>query len=80
MENVLQELQKGSSFDEKPLNRFGYTIVNLSKVKICSVDDSKKLNYSNDIFTYNILTKKWIKINIKDKDSKPKERAAHAAE
>ena len=83
MENELQELQKISPIGENPLNRFGHTIVNLTKVKIClfggSVGNSKKLNYNNDTFTYNILTKMWLKINIKDKDSIPKERAAHAA-
>ena len=85
MENELQQLKKTSPFGEKPLNRFGHTIVYLTKVKIClfggSVGDSKKLNYNNETFTYNILTKIWQKINIKNKDknSIPKERAAHAA-
>ncbi len=83
MQNNLQELTKLNTFGDLPLNRFGHTIVPLSKVKIClfggSVGDSRKLNYTNETFIYNILTKIWKKINIKNKDSIPKERAAHAA-
>ena len=83
MENELKDWNKISSVGEVPIKRFGHTIVNLSKTKIClfggSVGDSKKLNYTNETYTYNILTKIWKKINIKDKDSIPKERAAHAA-
>ena len=41
--------------------------------------DSHKLNYNNETFTYNILTKIWQKINIKDPNTIPKGRAAHAA-
>ncbi len=83
MENELKDWNKIPSVGEVPIKRFGHTIVKLSKTKIClfggSVGDSKKLNYSNETYTYNILTKIWKKINIKDKDSIPKERAAHAA-
>ena len=83
MEKDLQQLIKSPSLGDIPLNRFGHTIVQISKIKIClfggSVGDSHKLNYTNDTYTYNILTKIWKKININNKDSLPKERAAHAA-
>ena len=83
MENDLKDFSKISSIGEIPLNRFGHTTVNISKIKVClfggSVGDSRKLNYTNETYTYNILTKIWKKIIIKDKDSIPKERAAHAA-
>ena len=83
MQNELQELTKVSTYGDLPLNRFGHTIVNLTNVKMClfggSVGDSKKLNYTNEAYIYNILTKFWAKINIKNKESIPKERAAHAA-
>ena len=83
MEKDLEELTKIITVGDIPLNRFGHTIVHLSKIKIClfggSVGDSRKLNYTNDTYIYNILTKIWVKINIKNKDSMPKERAAHAA-
>ena len=83
MEKNLQQLIKSPSVGDIPLNRFGHTIVQISKIKIClfggSVGDSHKLNYSNDTYTYNVLTKIWKKININNKDSLPKERAAHAA-
>ena len=83
MQNNLQELTKLNTFGDLPLNRFGHTIVPLSKVKIClfggSVGDSHKLNYNNETFTYNILTKFWQKINIKNPETIPNGRAAHAA-
>ena len=83
MENDIKDLSKIPSVGEIPLNRFGHTIVNISKIKMClfggSVGDSRKLNYTNETFTFNILTKIWKKIIVKDKDSIPKERAAHAA-
>ena len=82
-EKDIQDLIKISTVGDNPLNRFGHTIVKLSKTKVClfggSVGDSHKLNYTNETFIYNILTKIWKKINIKNKDSIPKERAAHAA-
>ena len=83
MEKDLQELAKFPSAGDIPSNRFGHTIVPISKIKVClfggSIGDSRKLNYTNDTYIYNILTKLWKKINIKDKESLPKERAAHAA-
>ena len=83
MQNELQNLEKVSTFGDLPLNRFGHTIVPLTNVKMClfggAIGDSKKLNYTNETFIYNILTKIWKKISIKNKDSIPKERAAHAA-
>ena len=83
MEKDLQELTKFPSAGDIPSNRFGHTIVPISKIKVClfggSIGDSRKLNYTNDTYIYNILTKLWKKINIKEKESLPKERAAHAA-
>jgi hypothetical protein len=83
MQNDLQNLKKVSAFGDLPLNRFGHTIIPLTNVKMClfggAIGDSKKLNYTNETFIYNILTKIWKKISIKNKDSIPKERAAHAA-
>ena len=83
MEKELEKLYKVQTIGDIPANRFGHTLVHLTKIKIClfggSVGDSHKLNYTNDVFIYRILTKMWKKINIKDKDSIPKERAAHAA-
>ena len=82
-EKELQEIKEISTIGDIPLNRFGHSIVFLSKINICLfggfVGDSRKLNYSNETFVFNILTKIWRKIHIQDKDSLPKERAAHAA-
>ena len=82
MENDLQQLTKLITFGNIPLKSFGHTIVHLSKIKIClfggSIGDSRKLNYTNETYIFNILTKIWIKINIKNKGSIPKERAANA--
>ena len=83
MEKELEKLYKIQTLGDIPSNRFGHTLVHLTKIKIClfggSVGDYRKLNHTNDIYIYNVLTKIWTKINIKDKDSIPKERAAHAA-
>ena len=82
MNNSQIELTKIEHQGEIPKNRFGHTLVPITKTKLClfggSVGDSQKLNYSNDTYTYNVLTKIWQKINIKS-EIIPKGRAAHAA-
>ena len=82
-DDSLIELTKIGHIGEIPLNRFGHTLIPITKTKVClfggSVGDSHKLNYNNETFTYNILTKIWQKINIKDPNTIPKGRAAHAA-
>ena len=82
-DDSLIELTKIEHIGEIPLNRFGHTLIPITKTKVClfggSVGDSHKLNYNNETFTYNILTKIWQKINIKDPNTIPKGRAAHAA-
>ena len=66
-----------------PEYRFGHTLIPITKSKVClfggSIGDSHKLNYNNDTFTYNILTKMWKKISIKNPKTIPCGRAAHAA-
>ena len=83
MDSSLIELTLLNHIGQKPQNRFGHTIVPITKTKVClfggSVGDSHKLNYNNDTFTYNILTKFWQKINIKNPETIPNGRAAHAA-
>ena len=83
MDNSLLELTKINQLGDIPANRFGHTIVFITKAKIClfggSVGNSHKLNYNNETFTYNILTKIWKKINIKNPDTIPSGRAAHSA-
>ena len=83
MDNSLIELTLLNHIGLKPQNRFGHTIVPITKTKVClfggSVGDSHKLNYNNETFTYNILTKFWQKINIKNPETIPNGRAAHAA-
>ena len=83
MDNSLIELTKINHIGDIPQNRFGHTIVFITKAKIClfggSVGDSHKLNYNNETFTYNILTKIWKKINIINPNAIPTGRAAHSA-
>jgi len=83
MDNSLLELTKINQIGDIPANRFGHTIVFITKAKIClfggSIGNSHKLNYNNETFTYNILTKIWKKINIKNPDTIPSGRAAHSA-
>ena len=82
MSNSQIELSKVEHLGDIPQNRFGHTLVSITKTKVClfggSVGDSHKLNYNNDTFTYNFLTNIWQKIIIKSKII-PKGRAAHAA-
>ena len=81
--NSLIDLSTINSMGDLPGNRFGHTIVQITKTKVClfggSIGDSKKLNYNNETFTYNILTKIWQKIKIKDNSTIPNNRAAHAS-
>ena len=55
----------------------------INNVKICifggAVGDTRKINYSNETYIFNILTKLWIKLEININKPMPQERAAHAA-
>ena len=68
---------------DKPLSRFGHSLVMINPVKVClfggAVGETKKINYSNYTYIYNIMTKIWIKLNFDPNMSLPSERAAHAA-
>ena len=69
---------------DKPLSRFGHSLVMINPVKVClfggAVGETRRINYSNDTYIYNIMTKIWMKLNINLKMSLiPSERAAHAA-
>ena len=67
----------------KPSPRFGHSLVMINNVKICifggAVGETRKINYSNETYIYNILTKLWIKLEINNNKPMPQERAAHAA-
>ena len=68
---------------DKPLPRFGHSLVMINPVKIClfggAVGETRRINYSNDTYIYNIMTKIWMKLNINLNISlMPSERAAHA--
>ena len=68
---------------EKPLSRFGHSLVMINPLKVClfggAVGETRKINYSNDTYIYNIMTKLWIKLNVNSNMTLPSERAAHAA-
>ena len=69
---------------DKPLSRFGHSLVMINPVKVClfggAVGETRKINYSNDTYTFNIMTKIWMKLKINLSMSlMPCERAAHAA-
>ena len=69
---------------DKPLPRFGHSLVMITPVKIClfggAVGETRRINYSNDTYIYNIMTKIWMKLNINSNTGLvPSERAAHAA-
>ena len=69
---------------DKPLSRFGHSLVMINPVKVClfggAVGETRRINYSNDTYIYNIMTKIWMKLNINLKMCLlPSERAAHAA-
>ena len=67
----------------KPSPRFGHSLVMINNVKICifggAIGDTRKINYSNETYIFNILTKLWIKLEINANKPLPQERAAHAA-
>ena len=67
----------------KPSPRFGHSLVMINNIKICifggAIGDTRKINYSNETYLFNILTKLWIKLEINNNKPMPQERAAHAA-
>ena len=71
---------------EKPLPRFGHSLVSINPIKICvfggAVGEVRKIIYSNETYIYNIMTKIWIKLNLNFNQNNmkiPCGRAAHAA-
>lgn len=69
---------------KKPLPRFGHSLVMINPVKVClfggAIGETRRINYSNDTYIYNIMTKIWMKLHINSNLSLlPSERAAHAA-
>ena len=67
----------------KPSPRFGHSLVMINNIKICifggAIGDTRRINYSNETYLFNILTKLWIKLEINNNKPMPQERAAHAA-
>ena len=67
----------------RPAPRFGHSLVMINDIKVCifggAIGDTRKINYSNETYIYNILTKLWIKLEIGNNKPLPQERAAHAA-
>ena len=67
----------------KPSPRFGHSLVMINDIKICifggAIGDTRRINYSNETYLFNILTKLWIKLEINNNKPMPQERAAHAA-
>ena len=67
----------------KPSPRFGHSLVMINNIKICvfggAIGDTRKINYSNETYIFNILTKLWIKLEVNINKPMPQERAAHAA-
>ena len=55
----------------------------INNLKVCifggAIGDTRKINYSNETYIYNILTKLWIKLEVGNNKALPQERAAHAA-
>ena len=53
---------------EKPLPRFGHSLVMINPVKVClfggAIGETRRINYSNDTYIYNIMTKIWMKLHI----------------
>ena len=69
---------------DKPISRFGHSLVMINPVKVClfggAVGETRRINYSNETYIYNVMTKIWMKLNINLNISLlPSERAAHAA-
>ena len=69
---------------DKPLPRFGHSLVMISPIKIVifggAVGEIRKITYSNETYIYNIMTKIWFKLINYNNSILPAERAAHAAE
>ena len=67
----------------RPAPRFGHSLVMINNLKVCifggAIGDTRKINYSNETYIYNILTKLWIKLEVGNNKALPQERAAHAA-
>ena len=67
----------------KPSPRFGHSLVMINNIKVCifggAIGDTRRINYSNETYLFNILTKLWIKLEINKNKPMPQERAAHAA-
>ena len=67
----------------RPAPRFGHSLVMINTLKVCifggAIGDTRKINYSNETYIYNILTKLWIKLEVGNNKTLPQERAAHAA-
>ena len=67
----------------RPAPRFGHSLVMINNIKVCifggAIGDTRKINYSNETYIYNILTKLWIKLEVGNNKILPQERAAHAA-
>ena len=86
-ENILEkeniDIFPVDSNGNKPSPRFGHSLVMINNVKICifggAIGDTRKINYSNETYIFNILTKLWIKLEINPNKPMPQERAAHAA-
>ena len=86
-ENILEKesiyLSPVDSNGNKPSPRFGHSLVMINDIKICifggAIGDTRKINYSNETYIFNILTKLWIKLEINTNKPMPQERAAHAA-
>ena len=86
-ENILEkehiDILPVDSNGNKPSPRFGHSLVMINNIKICifggAIGDTKKINYSNETYIFNILTKLWIKLDININKPIPQERAAHAA-
>ena len=86
-ENILEkeniDILPVDSNGNKPSPRFGHSLVMINNIKICifggAIGDTKKINYSNETYIFNILTKLWIKLDININRPIPQERAAHAA-
>ena len=49
----------------RPAPRFGHSLVMINDLKVCifggAIGDTRKINYSNETYIYNVLTKLWIK-------------------
>ena len=66
----------------KPHARFGHTMISLTPVKMVlfggAVGETKRFEYSNETYIYNVMTKIWIRLSFRPNTPLPKPRAAHA--